>query len=85
VVSVGAVLWRAAAEDSALAAAAARPFTARLPADALGRGVEQCDRRVNRQIMREAASDDRRKVIRRSWHFQDLKTKPFEIVQTRGA
>jgi len=79
VVPVGAVLWRVAEEDSALAAAAARPFTERLPADALGRGVDACDRRVNRQIMREAASDDRRgsSAALGIWHFQDLKTKPL--------
>jgi hypothetical protein len=57
-------------------------FTERLLTYALGRGVEQYDRPVIRKIVRDAASDDQR------WSAIILgivKSKPFQMIQTRGA
>jgi hypothetical protein len=62
-VLAGALLSRMAAvavEDSAFAAAAARPFTKRSPIRAFSRGVEVHDRRCVRVIRREAAANDER-------------------------
>jgi Protein of unknown function (DUF1585) len=57
-------------------------FTERLLTYALGRGVEQYDRPVIRKIVRDAAPDDQR------WSSIILgivKSKPFQMIQTRGA
>jgi hypothetical protein len=57
-------------------------FTERLLTYALGRGVEQYDAPVIRKIVREAASGDYR------WSAIILgivKSKPFQMIQTRGA
>ncbi len=57
-------------------------FIERLLTYALGRGVEQYDRPVIRKIVRDAASDDHR------WSAIILgivKSKPFQMIQTRGA
>jgi hypothetical protein len=57
-------------------------FTERLLTYALGRGVEQYDRPVIRKIVREAAPEDQR------WSAIILgivKSKPFQMIQTRGA
>ena len=57
-------------------------FTERLLTYALGRGVEEYDRPVIRRIAREAASDDDRwsSII-----LSIVKTKPFQMIQARGA
>jgi hypothetical protein len=57
-------------------------FTERLLTYALGRGVEQYDRPVIRKIVREAGPDDYR------WSSIILgivKSKPFQMIRTRGA
>jgi len=57
-------------------------FTERLLTYALGRGVEQYDRPIIRKIVRDAASDDQR------WSaiiLGIIKSKPFQMIQTRGA
>jgi Protein of unknown function (DUF1592)/Protein of unknown function (DUF1588)/Protein of unknown function (DUF1587)/Protein of unknown function (DUF1585)/Protein of unknown function (DUF1595) len=57
-------------------------FTERLLTYALGRGVEQYDRPVIRKIVRETAVDDHR------WSaiiLAIIKSKPFQMIQTRGA
>jgi Protein of unknown function (DUF1592)/Protein of unknown function (DUF1588)/Protein of unknown function (DUF1587)/Protein of unknown function (DUF1585)/Protein of unknown function (DUF1595) len=56
-------------------------FTERLLTYALGRGVEQYDRPVIRRIVREATPDDQK------WSAIILgivKSKPFQMIQTRG-
>ncbi len=56
-------------------------FTERLLTYALGRGVEQYDRPVIRKIVRDATPDDQR------WSSIILgivKSKPFQMIQTRG-
>jgi len=57
-------------------------FTERLLTYALGRGVEQYDRPVIRKIVREAAPDDYRwsSII-----LHIVKSKPFQMIQTKGA
>jgi Protein of unknown function (DUF1592)/Protein of unknown function (DUF1588)/Protein of unknown function (DUF1587)/Protein of unknown function (DUF1585)/Protein of unknown function (DUF1595) len=57
-------------------------FTERLLTYALGRGVEQYDRPIVRKIVRESASGDHR------WSAIILgivNSKPFQMIQTRGA
>ncbi len=57
-------------------------FTERLLTYALGRGVEEYDRPVIRKIVRDAAPDDQR------WSSIILgivKSKPFQMIQARGA
>jgi hypothetical protein len=57
-------------------------FTERLLTYALGRGVEEYDLPVVRKIAREAASDGHRwsSII-----FGIVKSKPFQLIQARGA
>jgi hypothetical protein len=57
-------------------------FTERLLTYALGRGVEQYGRPVIRKIVREAAPDDYRwsSII-----LHIVKSKPFQMIQTKGA
>jgi len=57
-------------------------FIERLLTYSLGRGVEQYDRPVIRKIARETASDDYRwsSII-----LSIVKTKPFQMIQSRGA
>jgi hypothetical protein len=57
-------------------------FTERLLTYALGRGVEEYDRPVIRKIVRETASDDH------TWSsiiLGIIKSKSFQMIQTRGA
>jgi Protein of unknown function (DUF1592)/Protein of unknown function (DUF1588)/Protein of unknown function (DUF1585)/Protein of unknown function (DUF1587)/Protein of unknown function (DUF1595) len=57
-------------------------FIERLLTYALGRGVEEYDRPVIRKIAREAATDNNR------WSaiiLSIVKTKPFQMIQSRGA
>jgi hypothetical protein len=57
-------------------------FIERLLTYALGRGVEEYDRPVIRKIAREAAPDGNR------WSaiiLSIVKTKPFQMIQSRGA
>jgi hypothetical protein len=57
-------------------------FTERLLTYALGRGVEEYDRPIVRKIVRGAASDDYKwsSII-----LNIIKSKPFQMSQTRGA
>jgi hypothetical protein len=57
-------------------------FVERLLTYALGRGVEEYDRPVIRKIAREAAPDDYRWA---SIILSIVKTKPFQMIQSRGA
>jgi len=57
-------------------------FTERLLTYALGRGVEEYDRPVIRKIVRETAADDNKwsSII-----LSIVKSKPFQMIQSRGA
>ena len=57
-------------------------FTERLLTYAMGRGVEEYDRPIIRKIAREAAPDDYRwsSII-----LSIVKSKPFQMIQARGA
>jgi hypothetical protein len=57
-------------------------FIERLLTYALGRGVEEYDRPVIRKIARESAPDDYRWA---SIILSIVKTKPFQMIQSRGA
>jgi Protein of unknown function (DUF1585) len=57
-------------------------FSERLLTYSLGRGVEEYDRPIIRKIARETAPDDYRwsSII-----LSIVKTKPFQMIQSRGA